>query len=296
MIIEEQEIVQGEKLQALASITLMTPENIAYVEKYRYKCKYLTLQGSHDCFNEITDHDADSIASFPSLFVFSHQIPSFISVIAPKLIHPYVLISHNSDLNIEDSVFSYLNNNPHVVCWFTQNLMVEHPKAVVLPIGIANYMWGHGDAAAVAAAGRSHNEKGPTTLCYVNFNEVTNRQLRQGAWAPSQHFGRQPNLPFPHYLNLLAKFKFCICPEGNGSDTHRLWEALYVGVVPIVLSSNKNAACWARQGIPLLVVEQWSDVTPELLHSTNIIIPDVLPQLTVSYWRDEIHKRLRLAK
>ena len=35
-----------------------------------------------------------------------------------------------------------------------------------------------------------------------------------------------------YYLNL-KKSKFCICPEGNGPDCHRLWESLYLDVIPI---------------------------------------------------------------
>ena len=27
---------------------------------------------------------------------------------------------------------------------------------------------------------------------------------------------------------------FCACPKGNGVDTYRFWEALYLGTIPIV--------------------------------------------------------------
>lgn len=161
-----------------------------------------------------------------------------------------------------------------------------HPKARALPIGIANSMWGHGDAGVVAVAAVAVK----TNLCYVNFNEGTNHRLRSVAWVPAQHFGRQPNLPFNKYIELLSKFKFCVCPEGNGSDTHRMWEALYLGVIPIVLSSNKNSAYWAKEGIPMVVVGDWTQVTPEFLNlqSASSQRPDIL-QLRMSYWRDEVH-------
>ena len=41
----------------------------------------------------------------------------------------------------------------------------------------------------------------------------------------------------PHlvaYYKKVAAHKFVVAPRGNGIDTHRLWEALYLGCVPVV--------------------------------------------------------------
>jgi hypothetical protein len=35
------------------------------------------------------------------------------------------------------------------------------------------------------------------------------------------------------HVSNVKKCKFCICPEGNGFDCHRLWECLYLDVIPI---------------------------------------------------------------
>ena len=46
-----------------------------------------------------------------------------------------------------------------------------------------------------------------------------------------------------YYRNLiratlkLSYYKFAICPEGNGVDCHRIWECIYLGVVPIIIDS-----------------------------------------------------------
>ncbi len=40
-----------------------------------------------------------------------------------------------------------------------------------------------------------------------------------------------------HYSRL-SEYKFWICPRGNGLDTHRAWEALYVGAVPVIKRSG----------------------------------------------------------
>ena len=36
------------------------------------------------------------------------------------------------------------------------------------------------------------------------------------------------------YERDLLTSNFVLCPEGNGIDTHRVWEALYSGSIPIV--------------------------------------------------------------
>ena len=48
--------------------------------------------------------------------------------------------------------------------------------------------------------------------------------------------------PYDEYLNELSKYRFCLCLRGNGIDTHRFWESLYLGVIPVILN-NKTTAC-----------------------------------------------------
>ena len=59
-------------------------------------------------------------------------------------------------------------------------------------------------------------------------------------------------------LMRLSTYKFCICPEGNGVDTHRLWECLNLKVVPIVIASEFTDIL-IHQEIPLVVLDKWED-------------------------------------
>jgi len=58
--------------------------------------------------------------------------------------------------------------------------------------------------------------------------------------------------------------KFALCPRGYGVDTHRFYECIYLGCVPIVLRTNTVFDRLYRE-FPCLVVERWADVTEELL-------------------------------
>jgi hypothetical protein len=53
---------------------------------------------------------------------------------------------------------------------------------------------------------------------------------------------------------------FVICPEGNGIDTHRLWEALYLKTIPII-KKNKISPFLQKANLPILILNDWSDLT-----------------------------------
>ena len=54
---------------------------------------------------------------------------------------------------------------------------------------------------------------------------------------------------------MYARNHFGLAPRGNGEDTHRIWEMLYFGMVPIVLASPLSR--WnLYEGFPVLVLEK----------------------------------------
>jgi hypothetical protein len=60
-------------------------------------------------------------------------------------------------------------------------------------------------------------------------------------------------------IKRLAEYEFCICPEGNGVDTHRLWECIYLKVVPIVIKSASTDIL-KKNNIPLCVLDSWDSL------------------------------------
>lgn len=60
-------------------------------------------------------------------------------------------------------------------------------------------------------------------------------------------------------------YKFMLSPHGNGLDCYRTWEALFLGMAVVVKSSTLDSM---YDGLPVLIVNEWSELTPELLHRT----------------------------
>ena len=57
---------------------------------------------------------------------------------------------------------------------------------------------------------------------------------------------------------LLSSYKFAICPEGNGLDTHRFWECLYVKTMPICLKNPITV--YYKQFFPIYLLDDWNDL------------------------------------
>jgi hypothetical protein len=54
----------------------------------------------------------------------------------------------------------------------------------------------------------------------------------------------------------MKKSRFIPCPAGNGLDTHRVWEAFYLGAVPVILESEFcGDTTW-----PVIVVKNWTEL------------------------------------
>lgn len=69
------------------------------------------------------------------------------------------------------------------------------------------------------------------------------------------------------YYETISNYKFMVCPTGNGIQAPKIFEAILVRTIPIV----ENELCFRQLkelGVPLLIVENWYDLTEEFL--TNV--------------------------
>jgi hypothetical protein len=68
------------------------------------------------------------------------------------------------------------------------------------------------------------------------------------------------------YLQKLRSAAGVICPAGNGIDTHRIWETLYMGGIPIVKESKFLPQ--VLKNLPVLVIQSWDEIRqPEKIFS-----------------------------
>jgi hypothetical protein len=190
------------------------------------------------------------------LFCYGHHIELFQTKIH-LMKNRYVLVTHNSDENITEKYLPILNHDKLIAMW-SQNVSIEHPKLNLVPIGIANSMWPHGNLDMLSQVMKHLSVIPKTKDVYFNFNIGTNFSKRNECYdilKTKLHF--EPMKSHLEYLHSLAQHKFAICPDGNGIDSHRIWECYYLGVIPILLDSV--FARKLEKVIPCIILKSWHE-------------------------------------
>jgi hypothetical protein len=226
---------------------------------------------------------------------------------------PYILISGQSDFPNPSTMRGILSD-PFLVRWYGQNADATHAKFTPLPIGLNCFEHAPEMAAVLSgfAAGAGFPVKREDKLALVNFGTThPGRGVARAyfcapprsTWASciakvtANNVAGNPHLR-AHYRLHVATHKYVIAPRGHGLDTHRIWEALYLRTVPVTLRSTIDAIF---EGLPVLLVERWSDVTAELLEREYPRLAalfegvDRLPQLTRRFWLNTIEAERRRA-
>jgi len=285
--------ITGERLQAIAEASVLTPSIAAFHASLRYSGarNLVVFPGTHLAV-EADERCCDLLRGRRSIFVYSHLLESFVERVLPRLDHAFVLISHNSDHGV-DSRFRAVLDDPRIIHWFAQNALLHHPKLTSLPIGIANAQWPHGDVSALVRVAAQEPVR-RQDLIYVNFEVRTNPAVRAPLMqrlAASPAVWRAPPQSFAPYLADMAGCRWVVSPPGNGVDCHRTWEALYLGVTPIVQRTEWGASL--HDGLPIIQVPDLGDLNPDTLHEYERSLPMDLrrPQrLQMSYWRERIQR------
>ena len=256
-------VVTGERLQALATLTRCRRSDRAWQPSL--------ARLPHVCIEDLPTVEhvrKHPIVDANTVMVYTHYIDWFFEHVLPHMRCRFVLLSHNSDHGVEAKHLQYLDApSSKIIRWYAQNATVQHPRIVPAPIGLANAQFPHGNIAALEAVAAASQPK--TQLCYLQFTN-TNPAVRERCKHAVQ--ARMPSLqwkaerPFPEYVRNLAQHRYAICPQGNGLDTHRLWECLYLRVIPVVVAGG-----WPSLGmppvkrLPVLELSDWSDLSEALL-------------------------------
>jgi len=88
-----------------------------------------------------------------------------------------------------------------------------------------------------------------------------------------------------------SKYAFVVSPHGNGLDCIRTWESLCLGCIVIVKKSDIDTL---YNELPVLIVDEWHDITEGLLHKTLYEFSNKtfnMEKITMAYWLDKVNKK-----
>jgi hypothetical protein len=225
-------------------------------DTFRYHCDH--------AYDELARLNPMQIRNGDIIFINGDFAEQFFTSIHSRIRSKYVLVSHNTDYPLPDK-FAYVLDDERLLAWFTQNPDgTVHPKLYPLPIGVRNRSWEPQNKEILTKYRAMNLPK--IHLAYCNFTSQTypaERNLVFQICSTSPYCFCSTWKDFDSYARDLASSKFVIAPRGNGLDTHRLWEALYAGSIPVTKTSSLDPLL---EGLPVVILQDWSELSEEFLN------------------------------
>jgi hypothetical protein len=268
--------------------------------------------------NNLNTFNFNTQSKFPVILTgYTNIINYFFNNIIQHIKTKIVLILIESDI-----IYIPLNyiEHPNVLHIFTWNKQIQHKKVSAIPIGLNFKRQYKSIIEWVSLKNKktkdldNHNV-GNKLVCYnCSLHTSNERKILQGViYNKMKDFCKELDyIPFleskmvpsciegqlkiditnPICYNEWIKYKFILSPEGAGLDCHRTWEAVIVGIIPIVKSSSIDEI---YQDLPILVVNDWNELSVEFLNEQYQIINENIKnnkynydKLKLSYWTDKI--------
>jgi hypothetical protein len=203
-------------------------------------------------------------------------------IFRPKTSAENVIIFGHSDLRTSRLVSNIVRTTRGVKWIFGTNVEPIHDFAHSVPIGVTNNTReSHlhqilGDPTHFSRAdsrGDFPRDFFPSILS--NFTAANNNRVRRnllkvlrGLPTSIKVHHSEPDFSSEGRVRFLASCRaagLVACPEGNGIDTHRLWETIYMGGVPVVTESRFMNSLFDK--LPVVRLRRWEEISDlELLH------------------------------
>ena len=191
------------------------------------------------------------------------QYNIFQTSILPLIKTPFVLISGVSDFSPNN--YHSILENKYCHKWLTTNAPVIHEKIIPIPIGFQELERVGGNQKVI-------KQVMDCTLNKINkillpYHTITNNHIREHEIEYLKNLPfievQKEKLNFEDYLKLLQSYKYCICLEGNGIDTHRLYESLLTNTIPIQ-KNNIISYMFNFYNVPCVTINNWELLTYSL--------------------------------
>ena len=250
-----------------------------------------------------------------SIYICTDALLSFSESFIDQIKYPFTLVTGDSDTPINNNLIQHepikkVLNHPHLVNWYAQNMIADHPKLHQMPIGMDYHtMWERRGTWGLAQQSPIAQERVlMNTLAqapdfsdrffagYCNWHFAIDRGDRQECL---KKIDKAISLIEKNHLPRISSWKrqaecmFVISPEGAGIDCHRTWEAILLGCVPVV---KKNKFSSLFNHLPVVMLNDWSE-----FNSTHMIQQvDRLKNekfnfnpMFLRYWEEKINTKTR---
>lgn len=198
------------------------------------------------------------------------------------------LITSQTDRMINKQLFEKMPNC--ISKWYSVNVNYENEKLIPIPLGLAN---NYSPKNLLSKDFEGTNfETMKIDKIYVNFNKYTNLKERHNLYDLLENFNwvtiDRKILDFNEYQDNIKNHKFVLCPWGNGVDTHRIWEALYSGSIPVI---KDHITFKCLKSLPVIFIDDYMNLNYDyLIHKSNELKPISIDDefLNLNYWINKV--------
>jgi hypothetical protein len=271
---------------------------------FRYSSKpYI----SGDTFRNLSKHIHDetklvnpkNVNENDIVFLKTDFIESYFSNIHPQISFNYNLITHNSDISVTNKLIELKDDK--IKNWFIQNLDAPATNTIhPLPIGLENRRYFNNGKISLYKRAQIKNKDKYILSAFNTFSNPKERSELNKITKNNPLVNKLDASFQNDYVSELASHKYALCPAGNGLDSHRIWESLILGVIPIVKESyfSKNLN---NMGIPMVLLKNWGELRNLTLdklegnYSQTLESVELQKFSSFDFWNKFITEKLKLS-
>ena len=226
----------------------------------------------------ISLEEIEKIKPNSSMYLCSNALINFSKKMIDKIKIPFILVSGNSDLEVSPNAigknyFYKILNNKFLQKWFAQNLNFENEKLINLPGGLDYQSAWESNTTYTKDKMLPFEQEKILIDTFINSPNINERRFL--AFSNWHHLlSDERKLCFKKidksicffqntrtYRNITWKlqsnFIFVLCPSGAGIDSHRIWEGILLGCIPIV---KKNGIINLFNNLPVIIINNWNEI------------------------------------
>ena len=282
-------------------IDITTEMTVPPIEKYNALYGFRGLEETCDSERYTTHIDVstreysfEKMNAYDTVYLSNLTLRIIYKRLYKQITKPFILVTGEGDCECPNEVFETNADFDEFLKWdklqhwFCQNCLIVHPKITLIPLGL--------DYHTMMYFSHIRGDRGPKLtpmeqethlmdlrktmrpfweripVCYGNFQFLTTTKYggdRKEAIAkiPSnaiyydcKHQRKQT------FINQ-TPFAFVASPFGQDYECIRTWEALCLGCIAIIKSCPLDRL---YEGLPVVIIQDWSEVTPEFLQKTLV--------------------------
>lgn len=175
----------------------------------------------------------------------------------------FVIFTAFEDTPLDVFIWGRIPDNVEI---HAANAVVSGKRITPFPHGIERKMYEGYDHHDILQRMMTTEVK-PEKLLFVAHRSDTGARASIGSLFQDKPWATVTHLPYEDYLKEMQKHKFVLCPSGNGIESSRNWETLYMGRVPVFKDHPYLREMF--RGFPALFVKEFEDVTEDLLRANE---------------------------